>query len=260
MALYTPVSISGYNTSPPSDDGTQAAQNEITWAKHKTKLADPVKTLAEGIDTNVAAAFGKVFTNSSSDISTNTTLDGDDIGKTIRVTNATTISLTAAATLGDGWAVLVINEGTDTVTIDPNASETINGATTITLDAQYDFALISCDGTDFLAAVKNTTVTETFSGLIEFPLNQDYTLVLKAPYAGTITETTTKSASGTCTMTFKVNTTALGGTANSVSTSEQSQAHASANTFAADDDIVVTVSANSSCERAAFTIKHTRAI
>jgi hypothetical protein len=103
-----------------------------------------------------------------------------------------------------------------------------------------------------------TQTTEHWSGLITTPSDKSYTLVLKSPHAGTITETTTKSASGTCTATFKVNTTALGGTANSVSSSEQSQAHSSTNTFSAGDDIVLTVSSNSSCADMAFTVKYTR--
>lgn len=111
---------------------------------------------------------------------------------------------------------------------------------------------------DTLYAVKSQT--EFISGFIESPADQDYKLIVKIPHGGTITETTTISASGTCTATFKINTTALGGTANSVSSSEQSQAHASANAFSADDDIVLTVSSNSSCADMSFTIKYTKTL
>jgi len=100
--------------------------------------------------------------------------------------------------------------------------------------------------------------TQSWSGILLLPDNQSYTLVLNCPFAGTITKTTTKSASGTCTATFKINTTALGGTANSVSSSEQEQSHSSANAFVAGDDIVVTISSNSSCVDASFTIEYTR--
>ena len=100
--------------------------------------------------------------------------------------------------------------------------------------------------------------TQSWSGILLLPDNQSYTLVLNCPFAGTITKTTTKSASGTCTATFKINTTALGGTANSVSSSEQEQSHSSANAFSVGDDIVVTVSSNSSCVDASFTIEYTR--
>ena len=64
---YTSQSISGYNSSPPPDDGTQTAANQLSWAKHKTKLADPVKTLAEGINTAVSATFAKTI-NTDADV------------------------------------------------------------------------------------------------------------------------------------------------------------------------------------------------
>lgn len=60
MSLYTSVSITGYNSNPPDDDGSQVSTNEISWSKHKTKLADPVKTAVESINTNVAAGFSSI--------------------------------------------------------------------------------------------------------------------------------------------------------------------------------------------------------
>ena len=57
MAVYTPVTITGYNTSPPPDDGSTGTNNQLTWAKHKDKLGDPLKTAVEAINTNVSAAF-----------------------------------------------------------------------------------------------------------------------------------------------------------------------------------------------------------
>jgi hypothetical protein len=113
---------------------------------------------------------------------------------------------------------------------------------------------------DALALKASSTFIETIAGLIETPSDTTYKLVVKMPYAGTINETTTVSTSGTCTATFKVNTTALGGTANSVSSSEQSQTHSSSNTFVAGDDIQLTVSANSTCANMSFSIKITRTI
>lgn len=106
--------------------------------------------------------------------------------------------------------------------------------------------------------LQETVPADAFSGLIGAPANKTYTLVLKCPFAGTINETVTICASGTCTATFKINGTPLGGTANSVSSSKQTQAQASANTFAIGDDIAVTISANSSCVDMAFTIKVTK--
>jgi hypothetical protein len=110
------------------------------------------------------------------------------------------------------------------------------------------------------SGASTTQTGEMMAGYIGTVADKDYRIVVKAAHGGTITETTTRSESGTATFTFKVNTTALGGTANSVSSSEQSQAHASSNTFAADDDIVITASSNSACLGASFTIKYTRTL
>lgn len=90
--------------------------------------------------------------------------------------------------------------------------------------------------------------------------NGDYRIIINCSFGGTITEITTRSVSGTGTLTGKINTTALGGTANSVSSSEQSQSHASSNTFAAGDDIVITMSSVSSLLDMSVKIKYTRTL
>lgn len=96
--------------------------------------------------------------------------------------------------------------------------------------------------------------------LIEVAADKVYTLVLNARHGGVITSTTTKCASGTATATFKINATALGGTANAVSSTEQSQAHATNGTFVAGDDITMTISANSTCLDLAVSILYTRTL
>ncbi len=106
----------------------------------------------------------------------------------------------------------------------------------------------------------SSTFTDTFSVLIETVANQDYKIVVKCPFGGTIVNTTSICVSGTATATFKINTTALGGTANAVSSAEQTQAQASNNVFVAGDDIVITMSANASCLRASLTVEFTRSL
>lgn len=105
-----------------------------------------------------------------------------------------------------------------------------------------------------------TQPDEMMAGYIGTVADKDYKIVVKAAHGGTITETTTISESGTVNAQFKINTTALGGSANSVSTSEVSQAHASANVFSAGDDIVITTTSNSACLGMSFTIKYTRTL
>lgn len=98
------------------------------------------------------------------------------------------------------------------------------------------------------------------SWLIELPDDGDYRVVVDAAVARTITEVTTICTTGTCTLTVKINSTALGGTANSVSPSESTQAHSSANAVAVGDDIVLTISSNAACEKASVKISGTMSL
>lgn len=92
-----------------------------------------------------------------------TALAGDD-GATLRFTAAATLSLTAAATLGANWRLTVRAEGAD-VTIDPNGSELINGASTLTVLDGSTVDVI-CSGSAFYASVSFQTATaiNKFSG------------------------------------------------------------------------------------------------
>lgn len=133
------------------------------------------------------------------------------------------------------------------------------GVVTVETDQRQDAnGFMRGDGSS--AGASTTQPGEMISGFIATPANKTYKLVVKAAHGGTITETTTISISGTCTATFKINTTALGGTANSVSSSEQSQSQSSSNVFAAGDDIQLTASSNSTCVDMSFTIKYTRTL
>lgn len=75
-----------------------------------------------------------------------------DNGAVHRYTAAATASLTAAATLGSSWNYTVVADGA-AVTIDPNASETINGLTTIIVP-NGSSAKIICDGSNFFTVFK----------------------------------------------------------------------------------------------------------
>lgn len=104
------------------------------------------------------------------------------------------------------------------------------------------------------------TIIDQINGVIATPVDRDYLILLNVPVAMTIRKVTTKSTSGTCTATWKVNTTALGGTANSVSTSENAQTHTSANVLSVGDDLNLTVSANASCVDLSFCVEFSRTI
>jgi hypothetical protein len=80
-------------------------------------------------------------------ISTTTTLDATYY--TVLCSATLTVNLPAAASSsGQVYNIKNIGSGT-TITIDPNASETIDGATTYTLTTQYESVSIQCDGSNW---------------------------------------------------------------------------------------------------------------
>ncbi len=59
MALnpYTAPTLQNYNASPPSDDGTKVAANEVTWDFHIGKIGDPLVTYTNSDVTSLNSAF-----------------------------------------------------------------------------------------------------------------------------------------------------------------------------------------------------------
>ena len=96
------------------------------------------------------------------------------------------------------------------------------------------------------------------SGMIETPEDKTYYLINSSPYDGYITSVTTQSTSGTCAATIEINGTPLGGTANSVSSSEDIQSHSSTNSFSSGDAITMVISSNASTADMRFTLNIVR--
>lgn len=71
-----------------------------------------------------------------------------DRGKVIDCTGTWTLSITAAATLGDGFSFALRNSGTGAITIDPNLSEPINGLISFVIGGG-EFVIVYCDGASF---------------------------------------------------------------------------------------------------------------
>lgn len=82
-----------------------------------------------------------------------------DLGTIINCTSGTfTVSLTAAATLGNGFNCWVWNtsaSSADVITIDPNGSETIDGRSTLVLRTGEGMQIV-CDGTNWQTGDKKT--------------------------------------------------------------------------------------------------------
>jgi hypothetical protein len=116
-AKYQTNSASGYNSSPPADDGSQTASNLITWSGQKTKLADPIKTLADDINTDLVAAFDYAVRRITA---SDSTVAGDHM-RTVEiapnVSTAVTVSLGDAATMTNIYRVYIKNSSTVNQTV-----------------------------------------------------------------------------------------------------------------------------------------------
>ncbi len=73
------------------------------------------------------------------------TVIASDFQTLINCTSALTLTLTAVATLGDGFWFMARNSSAGSVVLDPNSTEQINGATTVTLYPGAS-ALVYCSG------------------------------------------------------------------------------------------------------------------
>ena len=153
----------------------------------------------------------------------------------------------------------------------PNAAQPIAGDKTI--DAAWYRALSKLstfanslqrsvgDQSDGLGTKATKTQTVCMSFNFAFPSDGTLTMLLSAEFAFTITKTVTLTKAGTATVTTKIGNTALGGSANSASTSIDSQAHTTDNAVALTNVINVTFASTSSdCEGLCLTIWGTRVL
>lgn len=72
------------------------------------------------------------------------------------------VDLPAVATVGVGWSVTIkkIDSTTNTVTLDPNSTETIDGETTLVLQNQYDAVTITAGASEWhLVSDSRSTIT-----------------------------------------------------------------------------------------------------
>lgn len=145
---YTPPTISGYNSSPPPDDGSQVTANKILWSTIKTKLADPIKNYVDSINTAVANGFTATFLGDVVNKSGNFTVGTTDDGVFFDCTSALTATLPPAVDAGEGFKICLFNNmSSGAVTADGDSGETVNGATTQSVSKQYDAMILICTGT-----------------------------------------------------------------------------------------------------------------
>lgn len=148
-----------------SSTATNAAATEGNVKTFLTNLRDYIADTLGTDSTNKGAIAGLLgaLLNGKVDKSGAYTVVAADRGKVINATGTWTLSLTAAATLGDGFTFAIRNVGTGAITIDPNLSEQIAGATTYVIGGG-EFVIVYCDGAAFSFVGGSSAPAGTVSG------------------------------------------------------------------------------------------------
>jgi hypothetical protein len=155
---YTDNTKGTTNSNPMSLDSDGRLQQDVYIDQSmRFKLApstdtDPPASAIWDID-NIAATEYAVTSVSKSDDYTILESDNQKLIKVDASGAARTITLLAAATAGDGFTLEIkkTDSSANLVTIDGNASETIDGATTVILAGQNGSVRLICDGSNWHA-------------------------------------------------------------------------------------------------------------
>ena len=138
---YMAGQVTAYNS------GTGALTVDVSATNGSGTYTDWVITIGGAKGTT-----GSINSLAESSKSTTYTLASGDLGTVMRLTSTWTLAFTAAATLGTGWWCYLSNEGTGDITLDPNASEQIDGLTSFVM-YPGEVRKVWCDGSAFRSVV-----------------------------------------------------------------------------------------------------------
>jgi len=173
MALTT---FNDFSTTPASNidvNGT-SIQGTAPVSNFDNALRELMAILRRDLDN------GMVYTTKAA----NYTAVANDNNAYLRFSAVATLTLTAAATLGADWHILVSADG-GAVIIDPNAAETINGLTTINLK-DGEAAYVICDGTNFRAYRFSSPASYVVKTANYTALDTDYNASIRFTSAATL--------------------------------------------------------------------------
>ena len=151
---------------PAASDFTSAATQTLTQTAYSNQRAFLAGLLGtDGLAATALATLGALGGQYLAKSATYT-VAGADRGALINATSSTwTLNLLAASSAGAGFSVALLNSGTGTITIDPAASETIDGVATLSVLPGSGLILI-CTGSGWVSlpmpgAVQTSAVDAT---------------------------------------------------------------------------------------------------
>lgn len=152
---YTDSTGAVANANPVVLDSAGRAQIWLGDGGYKFVLKASDDTTIKTVD-NVGGTTDTAFAGLVHALTSNTQITTVYQNSALLCTGTFTLSLLPAAEAGEGFYFIVKNQGTGTITIDPNASELVDGATTASIWPQGS-AVFVCSGTAWHAAIDNRT-------------------------------------------------------------------------------------------------------
>lgn len=159
------MAITDYSTT--AADNTSVGGVAITGPSPASNMDNAIRALMADIATALAAGSFTRFGYSTQ--SGNYTVQTSDNGTIIDCTATLELDLPAAATAGAGFMFVIKANGGD-VTVDPNSSEDINGASTSLTVSDGTFAIVVCTGTEWHSVATlpaASAATEGAAGVVE---------------------------------------------------------------------------------------------
>ena len=131
---------------------TSQATGDVIVASSSTQLGRVAPGTSGNVLTSTGSAWASAAPGGGLDVlaktGTYTVATGDGSNVVVLCTGTFTVTLYAASG-NSGNVIQVKNVSTGTITVDANASETIDGATTQTISARYTSLSMVCDGTNW---------------------------------------------------------------------------------------------------------------
>ena len=157
-ATYTDASETTANSNPIVLDAAGRASVWLETGVYKFVLKDSADVLIKEVD-NITGEASNAFGEGVELINTNTIITDTYRNNVLQCTGAITLTLDAVATAGEGFVFTVKNSSSGDVTIDPDASELIDGQATIAIGAGKS-SMIVCTGTAWISVFLETGVDD----------------------------------------------------------------------------------------------------
>ena len=239
------LTATAYTVGPPASLVTQGGETYVCLVSHTsgvfaTDLAASkwIKVASKGAD---GAGTGDV-TGQASSVDGEIALFSGIGGKTIKRASTTGLLKAASGVLAQAVA------GTDYYNPGGTAVALVDGGTGSSTAA----------GARANLGAAGLTQTDWVGGIIRTGENKDYPIIEDIPHGATLTKFIAKTASGTITLTLKINTTAVTTGAINATSTQASATPSAANVMVATDKLVITGSSNASAVDVSFAVHFTK--